>query len=315
MAFPSWKGGTGSQAWSATGNWTTGAAPVAADSPRVLVGTSNINSGLDQHTLASGVDLVFESGFTGQIGADDGGTATDALWIPVTRLFVTKGYVNGAFVDGGMTRGRFKLVGAAKVIVQATGSPVDAGRGAVQLSGMDNTSEVDVQGGSVSIAAKPGDTATVNKVKVSGGVCILGEGTTVSGTGNGVWQDDGEVLIDGLAATLASLTQYGGTLNSRGIAYIQTVSVNGETHLGHRAASGNDCDTITVENGGQLFLDDDPRQFKTLNPIKLYRGAFLQLFDKSQLVTNGGSGQIQLVGCGPGDVTIICGQDLTLTVT
>jgi len=314
MAFESWKGGTGSQPWTTAGNWL-GSVPAAGDAARILTGASNINSGLDQHTLVTGLDLVLESGFTGQIGADDGGSGTDALWVPVTRLFVTKGFVSGSFVDGGATRARFKLVGAAKVIVQATGSPVDNGRGAVQLLGMDNTSEVDVQGGTVDIAAKPGDTATVNKVKVSGGTLIIGEGTTISGSTPGVYQDDGQILIDGLAATLATLTQYGGLLNSRGIAYIQTVSVNGEAHLGHRAASGNDCDTITVENGGQLFLDDDPRAFKTLNPIKAYRGAYIQLFDKNQLVTNGGAGQIQCVGCGPGDITVVCGQDLTLTLT
>lgn len=315
MAITSWKGGTGSQAWSTAGNWTNGV-PAAGDQARILTGTSNINSGLDQHTLVSGIDLVIGSGFTGTIGADDGGVGTDALWIPVTRLILEKSYVSGSFVDGGLTRGRFKLVGAAKVVIQASGSPTDNGRGAVQLSGMDNTSEVDIQGGSVSIAAKPGDTATINKVKVSGGVCIIGEGTTFSGTAPAISQDDGELLVDGLAATLATLTQYGGLVNTRGTAAITAITINGEAHLGHRlTGAGNASDTVTVDNQGQCFLDDDPRVFPVLNPIILMRGAFLQAFDKTQVSVNGGNFKFTCSGCGIGDVTVNAGQGLTAELT
>jgi hypothetical protein len=296
-----WIGPTGSQPWTTAGNWQ-GGVPASTDTPSILTGTSDINTGLNQSAVTLGAGgLTVASGFTGTAGEAAANGAFIQINSPLFRFL--RSFVNGQFVDGGTTRFKLDILAAtaAKVIVDATGSPADAGFGAVRLRGGTTTGEVDVNGGFVDLAGIPGDAFTLNALNVSGGNVIVGAGTVFGGTTPKLVQDDGTVL---LSAAVATLTQSGGTLYSNGTGAITTATAGGECHFNHRPAGAAFTD-LTVRSGGVAIFDEDPRGLTITNVIQCYKGARIRVFGKGQVNVAGSGGlKIHVVGGEIGDVTI-----------
>lgn len=299
-----WKStASGSTSWATAANWQ-GGVPASTDTPGIFQGVADIDGGLNQSAVTLGAGgLTVTSGFTGTAGEATVEGASLQINSPLFRFL--RAFSGGNFVDGGTTRFRLNpgTVTACKVVVDATGGPADEGLGAVQLTaGGTTTGEVDVNGGFVSLAGRPGEAFTLNRLNVSGGVVVVGAGTVFGGTTPKLVQDDGTVL---LSAGVATLTQVGGTLYSNGTGAITTAVVSGECHFNHRPASGDAFDTLTVEADGVAIFDEDPRGLTILNVIQCYKGARIRVFGKGQVnVASSGGLKFRVLDGEPGDVVI-----------
>jgi hypothetical protein len=220
---------SGPNDWSVPANWNTGAVPVAADD--VIVDNSDvpIKYGLDQHTVTL-TSLTIGPGFTGTIGLPERNPAGYAEYRPTyLKVGATSVRIGGSDQQAGGS-GRVKLDNGtvqADVLVMSAGSPADSGLPAVLWKGTHAANTVEVVGGTVGLAALPGETATVATLKVGGGAGQL-------------------TLAGGAGLTLTTLKQVGGAVTLG--AGVTTVTKNGGTLT---VLSGA-CTTLT-NDGGEVF--------------------------------------------------------------
>jgi hypothetical protein len=247
------------------------------------------------------------STFTGTIG-----TATASLDIGITLLRSMKaGGANGK-VDGGFTRFYWNPGAVAYAAeIETTGASADTGYGALRIKGGTNASTLGVSGGQVDVATVPGDTATINRIDVTGGNVTVGEGATISGSSPQV------NLIDGtldLAAAVAALAQEGGLLYTAGGGLIGAATINGEAHMNHRVSGGDSLTTLIARGNGKVFFDGDPRQILVTNNIQVYPGAMIQALYGQLKKTGPANPVFAFQQCGIGDVTLNLGTGPTVTV-
>ena len=173
--------------WIATGtgndfddsaNWSGAAAPVSGDT---LVfnsaGTGYCDGNLS--TVLTGLTVIIEKSFTGQIGSVSGATAT-----PLT--------INGGTVLFPKPSSGDSAAGSQRVMIACSGSfpltvvcedgntsGAETQYPPIQLSGTQIS--LTQSGGNVGIAVRPGQVATVTKFTTSGSATLtLGEGTTIT---------------------------------------------------------------------------------------------------------------------------------------
>jgi hypothetical protein len=303
MASPYWKNtAAGSTSWATAGNWQ-GGVPASTDTPSIFQGSADINTGLNQSAVTLGAGgLTVTSGFTGT--AAESTVEGASLQINSPLFHFMRAFIGGTYVEGGTTRFRINpgTVTPCKVVVDTTGAPADNGMGAVSLTaGGTTTGEVDVNGGTVDLAGRAGDTFTLNRLNVSGGVVIVGAGVTFGGTTPKIVQDDG-VLV--LSAGVATLSKTGGTVYTNGTGAITTATVDGECHFSHRP-TGDAFTDLTVKAGGVVIFDEDPRGLTIANVIQAYAGARIRVFGKAQVNVAGTGGlKVHVLDGGPGDVVI-----------
>lgn len=312
MAQKQWIGGTGSQPWSTAGNWSPSGVPANGDDVSILVGTSNIDSGLNQSAVTLN-SLTIGSGFTGTIGA--AGDTGAYLQINTPSLLVLSAPSAGGFLSGGFTRFKWDAGAATDfvAVVKTTGNGADPGRGALQVKGGTAASKMYVTGGTVDLAAKPGETGTLAELDVTGGTVVCGSGLTCP-----------TIIQNGSASSLTvngavtTLTQQAGTLNTFGTSLITTAYVNGTANFGHRP-SGNAFTNLTIDGAGAADFAGDPRGVLFANAPQLYEGAKLTAFSPDQLKLAGPVDfKFKLVNVPLGKVTVDLGEraaGVTYTVT
>lgn len=293
--------------WATGANWSSGSAPANGDDVYILGGASIISSGLAQSAVALN-SLTVSTGFTGSVGE----SAINGAYLDIgaAAFRAVQAFSGSGFVSGGFTRFKWNP-GATPftATIDATGTSADSGFGALRIKGGDTTSSVVVNGGSVDLATRPGETASVNSVKVSGGVFTSGAGVTYGGSSPAVTQSGGTAYLN-WASSLATLTQHAGTLWTYGTGTVATGTFAGTAYICHRPTGDGFTTAFIARGSGKVYFDEDPRTFKFTTAPQLYKGAMVQAFDKSQLkLTGGASLQLALKQCGIEDVTLNLGAD------
>ena len=232
--------------------------PQAGEHVRLAAESGSINAGLDQSAVAIG-DFIVEEGYSGDIGT----AATAENPAEYLKIDPDRFEYNGqgiAYID----------IGAAAISpsVLGTGNAGDGERGLYLLGSAIAT--LNVIGGSVGLAARPGETSTATTVRVMAGTAdvVLGNGCTITN----LHQYGGTVLVNcGVTTSLL----YDGTLESRENGAMGTVTQHGGTYI--YGSSGN----ITTYNiqGGTL---DQTRSgaTRTISTLNLYRGSYKVMRNK-----------------------------------
>lgn len=240
-----------------TANWVEGAVPVAGDD--VVISSGAISSNLNQSSVALNSFTVSASN-TSTIGSQG------------ARLQIS----TSSFTFSGGGKSYFDL-GASAItprIVRTGGS--SAGQAAVDLIGSAMTG-LRVDSGSVDIAMKHGETATVATVQNINGAVRIGSGVTLTT----YQQTAGSGEINCAATTV---TANGGTLNIFGSGAITTLNNNGAnivasstgtiTTLNNNAGStdfsqSQTARTVTTPTIGGGSIKVDPNVMTFTNKLAL----------------------------------------------
>lgn len=206
---------------------------------RIPAGAGSIVTGLDQ-TANEVETFIVEDGYDGTIGS-----ATGSLLLAINTNAEFSG-TGQAFID----------TGPADITVHKTGT-ADQGQFGLYLRG--TFSLADIRGGTVGIAALPGETSTVTTLRMSnrGTRVKCGVGTTLTSV---IPMFEGELWLHCNATTI---TKYGGNVWLQEASAVTTVNnLGGEFHWG---SSGG----ITTYNArGGLFnmrASNSSRTLGTLN--------------------------------------------------
>ena len=204
------------------------AVPQAGDNVRIPPGTASITAGLDQSAVALG-DFIVEEGYQGDLGGDLAGY----LRIDADRLEF-RASAGTAFID----------VGSAGVDCQVfrTGAPAASGERGLYLVG--TIGVLNVVGGSVGVAVRHGEVATVTTVRLIdvkaslwiGAGCALtnweqhdGNGRLrAGGTVANVLIYEGALLTEETVA-ITTLTQHGGEVTANATGTIAAYHLRGGT--------------------------------------------------------------------------------------
>jgi hypothetical protein len=237
---------TGPNFANVAGNWSGATLPVDGDT--IIFADSDVSClyGLDNNGVTPAA-IYFDASYTGTIGLpvynENGyyesrdrflryGNSTDA-----TNMQVVVGQGEG----GGSSRIKFNAgTGQVTVTVLSTGQPETDSEKAFEFIGTHASNEVNVSSGSVGIALHAGSAATVPTLRV-------GYQTNV--------ESDSSVLC-GLGATLTTVTQAGGTLETR--SNITTLTLSGGEHV---KAAG----TVTTLNAnGGVYIHNSTGTVTTI---------------------------------------------------
>ena len=226
--------------------------PQATEHVRVPAGAGAISSNLDQSSVAIG-DFIVEAGYEGAIGAKTGFLLID----PNRFEFASLGQ---AFID--------LTTAAIAATVKSTSGPASGERG-LYLRGSALT-VLSIEGGSVGVAVRPGETATATTVRVLGSSTSLWLGNGVTLTN--LHQYDGEVEK---RCAVTTTILYGGTLTS-----VENGAMTTVTQLGGEYV-WNSTGTITTFNlYGGTFDMQKCGLARTLETFNKYRGALTILRNK-----------------------------------
>lgn len=299
---------TGPSFWSEPLNWSGGAAPANGDDVFLELSDDDIKYGLAQSgvTLAS---LNVLASFTGTVGLPDLNT-DGAEYVEYRDLELAIGATALTVGEGpGQGSGRLRVNGGSvqsAVTVRRTAPSLDDDAPALRWRGTHASNVVNVFRGSVGVASRSGDAATVATLRVGrvesgpadadvrcGPGCTL---TTVS-------QDGGTLELNSGCTTLTKTD--GVTTLQGGGAYTTITQDRGELYY---QSSG----TVTTYTGGSDSVIDFTRDMRarTVTNCSVYeRAAVLDEF-KTVTFTN----PIALVRCGIEDVTLRLGQSRTVAV-
>lgn len=281
------------------GNWSGAALPVDGDT--VIFADSEVDClyGLDNNGVTPAA-IYFDSSYTGRIGLpvyneNEYYEYRDRFLVygnsgDATNMQVVVGQGDGA----GSSRIKFNAgTGQCTVTVLATGQSESDTEKAFEFLGTHASNEVNVSSGSVGIALHAGSSATVPTLRV-------GYQTNV---------DSDSSVLCGLGATLTTVTQTGGELETR--SNVTTLTVNGGEHI--KAAgtvttvnanggayvhnSTGTATTIVVASGAEVDFSRDLRG-KTVTNLTVNNGSILKDPHGVVTYTNG----IIFNRCRPGDV-------------
>jgi hypothetical protein len=290
---------TGPNFANVAGNWSGATLPIDGDT--VIFADSDVSClyGLDNNAVTP-ASVYFDASFTGSIGLpvynENGYYEYRERFLKysnsgdATNMQVVVGQGEG----GGSPRIKLNAgTGQSTVTVLSTGQPETDSEKAFEFIGTHASNEVNVSAGSVGIALHAGSAATVPTLRV-------GYQTNV--------ESDSSVLC-GLGATLTTVTQAGGTLETR--SNITTLTLSGGEHV--KAAgtvttlnanggvyihnSTGTVTTIVAASGAEVDFSRDLRT-KTVTNFTVNAGATLKDPHGVVTYTNG----IVFNRCRPSDV-------------
>ncbi len=233
--------------------------PQSGEYVRIPAGAGSITTGLDQSAVAI-EDFFAEEGYDGTIGS-----ATGFLRLSLGNKLEFHG-TGQAFIDAGST----------DATIHGTAS---ASNGEFGLYLRGTFGLLDVRGGSVGVAALPGEVSTVTALRMSN------RGTVVK-CGAGVTLTSAVPIFDGnlwLHCNATTVTKYGGNVYLREAAAITTVNSLGPGEF-HWGSSGN----ITTYNnrGGSLNMRAS-NAARTLTTLNLYTTSGTVSYNKEAVtITN-----------------------------
>jgi len=246
--------------WATSASWSPSGVPAYPDNVRIPAGAGNISLGLDQSAVWLG-NITFEKGYTQTVG-----NSTSYLQI----------------------RGNFTLdyAGTGAAYIDIGNSPMsvvnvyDAARAATGYSGLylkaTNLTLLNVVQGQVGIAAKAFETSTVTTIRSVGSSAsvVVGSGcalTTFS-------QIDGDTVLNCAATTV---NVYGGTLRTRGIGAITTMTAEKGDIF---PESTGTITTINAHGGTFDFLQSGAA--RTVTTLNHNPGATVKYDPASLTITN-----------------------------
>jgi hypothetical protein len=303
MSSPYWIGGTGSQSWTNTANWSTGAVPVTGDSVFILQGNSDIQTNLAQSSVSL-ASLTIAGSFSGTIGSSTGAP----LQIGCTGTVLINTQSSNIGLDVGST--------TPQVVVAATGLAAGNtfGSESFRLRGGGSGVNLYVAGSSsVGVATDTsGITATLTSWNIAAGTLNLSSGVTWT---NG-YQSGGVVTVNS-GGTLIEQSGTTPSLITGGSSQITTLSITGRAVINNRPPSGTDAyATLSIGHSATADHSQDPRPLTVTNAINMAIGSRLIAFDPTQIQTAGSTPlQIKTQQCGIGDVSIQVGAPVLATVT
>jgi hypothetical protein len=303
MASPYWIGGTGSQSWTNTANWSTGAVPATGDSVFILQGGSDIQTNLAQSSVSLAA-LTISGSFSGTISSTTGAP----LQIGCSGTVLVNTQSTNIGMDIGTT--------TPQIVVAATGqAPANTfGSESFRLRGGGSGANIYVAGSSsVGVATDTsGLTATLTSWSISGGTLNLSSGVTWTDG----YQSGGTVTVNS-GGTLIEQSGSTASLFTAGSAQIATLNITGQAVINNRPPSGTDAyATLSIGPSATADHSQDPRPFTITNAINMAIGSRLIAFDPIQIQTAGSTPlQIKTQQCGIGDVTIQVGAPVLATIT
>lgn len=239
-----WEGDV-SAAYATAGNWAGGVAPIAGDDVRIPAGSGPID-GSDQSATAI-ADFVVEDGHTGTFG--DG----------TTNLKIDC----DAFHFSGLGQAYFDLHTAAISPQVFRTGPAATGERGLYLIGSALVT-LNVMGGSVGVASRAGETATVATIRNLGGDVWVGLGCSLTT----FYQTDGRAEVRCAATTInvhggtlytkeegavTTLNVYGGNVYPESTGTITTANINGGTTDFTTSGAARTV-TALVLNGGDVSV-------------------------------------------------------------
>lgn len=239
-------------------NWLDLSSPGAGDNCYITA-DYNVDINGAQYLVDLG-SLTVESGYTGRIGTKSGYFAPQS----VTALdFKGSGesYIN---------------VNASAIDVRVDGTAAAAtGKSGLYLLGS-AIDELNVISGTVGVASRAGETATVATVTVNGGRVLVGDGCTLTNatvySGGLVSQAsittlknyNGSVTTEE-AAAVTTLSLFNGSLEHNGTGTITTATIEGGTLDLFRSGLARTITTLNLKPGGGVIYDPDLVTITTLN--------------------------------------------------
>lgn len=263
---------TSSTSFNTAANWSDTAAPGNNDT---LVfnhlGTANCTTNLS--TILTGVTVIVEKSYTGQIGVLSGATATYLV-------------LDGGTLNVGQTTGGTSSGSGSPLVMVNFGSTA----GTVNLYDSASTSSTSYYppvivkgtsltwnqfGGSAGVAVLPGETATLTAAKILKGYnptvspsLYLGTGVTTTALNAALGNIVNRSAQTQTAVTLSGTAQY--LYDGTGAHTTLT------TEIGSTAIYSGTGTITTLNNGGTFDREKDPRAL-TITNTNLYRGCALLL--------------------------------------
>lgn len=299
MANKSWIGGSGSQSWATSGNWSPANAPVTGDAVYILAGASTIDSGLAQSAVQLAL-LLSGPNFTGSVGTS------------ATPLAIGADTHN---LDGTNLSGRFNWdAGSSATVGAIQNTPfntTDSGLQWIRIKGADITTTV--YGGTVGIATNAvGDTAGLTSLSVA---TATGQVSTINVTlASGVTITAVKQYVPGSTITAnsacPSLIQTAGIFIHQGTGALgaTALTIGGTVYPNSSGAVSTNPPIVLAT--GRLDFSTSPTARTVTNAVNLYAGATL-VADKTYITLSAGFKTVQ---CGIGDVTVNVGVNRTFTV-
>lgn len=283
-------------------NYAGGAAPANLD--RLVLQDSNVSLLYNLAALTAVTFTVLrKSSFTGGVGLPD----TNPAGYPEYRDTHLKPAGTAIEVEGSPfdQAGQFRFestAGSAVTLTVRGGSPGAVGSEVVEVHGLPAASVLRVAGGSVAVAPKVGQVATLGTLTASNASLRVGSGVTLSG---------GPALTNVSASVLSS---WSGTLALDG----GDVSVGGaaagvlQVDAGRVTwrSTGNPGNSPAVGSGATLDLSQAPATLTIGGTITLYAGATLD-----DGAGRGGNYSLQTVRCTLDEVRWVTSNGRTFAVS
>ena len=177
---------TSSTSFSTAGNWSDGVAPANSDT-LVFNGVGTANCSSDLSTVLTGVTIIVEKSYTGQIGTVSGATVT-YLVLDGGTLKMPRTTGAGSASGSQRVMVNFGATAATVIIEDSNTTGAESYYPPVQILGTSLTAKI--TGGVVGFAIRPGDVSTLTSLITGKGggtsaQVYLGEGVTLtSGVGD-----------------------------------------------------------------------------------------------------------------------------------
>ena len=284
-------------------NYDPSGVPVATD--RLFFDGSRSNQAVTTNlTTFAEVNLAavhFLATYTGLVG-----TATTVMDVDATEFFI--GEPSGGSNENGSKRLNLETgANVTGIHVYATASSgEDDGMPPLRFVTGAAACDVSVSSGTVGLAFGDAlEAFTFDELRVKDGTVLLGDGAVIT---TDITINDGKVINHGSGTAALVIVDGTGTYETYGSAAHTTIDVR---HPGGTIDYRSDGLIGTLKCAGTFDTVNDPRP-KTITNCEIYNGAQI-LADtgnpNSVAFTNG----IDLIRCGPEDVTLRLGNHITLT--
>jgi len=292
---------------SIAGNWSTGTLPIAGDD--IYFDLSNVSAlyGLSQFIGVLFNSLNVPSSYTGQIGLTQLNSAGYYEYRPI--YFQCSATTTSIGYGPGTGSGLIKIDSQASqttLLIYNTATGTEGGSGALAISwkGTNANNVVEILKGSLAIAPRPGEVATITTLYVGYVQNIGGDSTVFAGSGvtfTTINQAGGSITLNSgfttLSKTGGNLTVLGNGVN------LGTVTIDAGNFF---YQSTGTITQLNVGNAGQALFTQDLRA-RTISGCNLYKGA--TLMDPFATVIWNGNPKIQFVRCRYTECTVDLGEN------
>lgn len=275
---------TGPNHWDNAANWSGATLPVDGDNVYIDNSSVDILYGLAQSAIEPAL-LRITQRYTGKIGlptlSPASASTTSTAYTEYRDQFLVIGPAILDVGTGGTGNGspRLKIdCGTDQTVlnVYGTGTSVEPSLPTLQWKGTHASNVANIHGGSVGIAATPGEAATVATLRQTGGTCVVGAGatlTTISKAGGTLTTESNvttytseDGITSHLAGTVTTLTVSGGTVNYDSTGTITTLTINNDGNANFdRKNQARTVTNCTVNDSGSIIDSFDTVTFT--NPI------------------------------------------------